>query len=260
MSDLLQTDWADGIATVRLNRPAQRNVLSIELMERLSAAARELQDVPDLRAVVLTANGANFSAGVDLKDPRRWDLQQASLAKRRALAYLGERMCQSWEDIPAMTICAIEGHCVGGGAALAICADFRIVGATAYLQFPEVSLGIPLSWGALPRLVRMLGPVKAKQAVILCEKLAGARAVEFGLADAVVADGRTGEQAQALARRIAELPEVAVKMSKEAINATSNALNRLASVMVRDQVALAAHSAEAVAARAKFTARRKPRA
>lgn len=259
MSDLLKVDFENGIGTVRINRPGHRNVLSIELLEKLTELARRLQDMADLRAVILTANGPNFSAGVDLKDPRRWNLQQAGLAQRRALAYAGERMCQSWEDIPAMTICAIEGHCIGGGAALALCADFRIVGTTAYLQFPEVSLGIPLSWGALPRLVRMIGPAKTKQAVVLCEKYVGVRAVEFGLAEASVADGRAYEEARALALRIAEMPDVAAKMCKEAVNATSNALNRLASFMVRDQVALAAESAEAVAARTKFARRNKPR-
>jgi enoyl-CoA hydratase len=151
-----------------------------------------------------------------------------------------------------MTIAAIEGHCVGGGAALAITTDFRVVGASGYLWFPEVSIGLPLSWGAVPRLIRLLGPVKAKQVVILCEKLAGAKAVEFGIADYVAPDGQSYEQALQLAARIASLPDVAVKMTKEAINVTSNALNRLGSFMGRDQVALTSHSAEAVAARAKF--------
>jgi enoyl-CoA hydratase len=259
VSDLLQTSSEAGIVTVRVNRPARRNVLSIELMEELTKTAHELQDVPDLRAVILAANGPHFSAGVDLKDPRRWNQEGAPLGARRALAYIGERMCQAWEDIQAMTLCAIEGHCIGGGAALAICTDFRVVGATAYLQFPEVSIGLPLSWGALPRLVRMLGPVKAKHAIILCERFVGTQAVDFGLADAVAPDGHAYERTWDLARRIAELPEVSVKMSKEAINVTSNALNRLASVMVRDQVALAAHSPEAVAARAKFAQRKPPR-
>lgn len=259
MHELLLIDATDGVYTVRINRPERRNVLSIELMESLTLAAHRLQQTEDCRAVILTATGPNFSAGVDLKDPRRWKLDKASLAERRAFPYVGERMCQAWEDVSAMTICAIEGHCIGGGAALALCTDFRVVGASAYLQFPEISIGLPLSWGAVPRLVRLLGPVGAKRAVVLCEKLAGARAVELGIADFIAPDGQTYAEAQALARRVAKLPDVAVKMSKEAINVTSNALNRLASFMARDQVALASQSTEAAAARAKFARRKKPR-
>ena len=258
-NEQLQVEAADGIYTVRIHRPAQRNVLSIALMKALTDAALRLQDAGDCRAVILAASGPNFSAGVDLKDPHRWDLAKASLAERRAFPKVGERMCQAWEDIPAMSVSAIEGHCIGGAAALVICTDFRVLGATAYLRFPEVSIGLPLSWGALPRLVRMLGPVKAKRAIVLCEKLAGAHAVEFGIADVVAPEGQAYAEAQVLARRIAALPEVAVKMSKEAINVTSNALNRLASFMAHDQVAFAAHAPEAVAARKRFAGRRKPR-
>jgi enoyl-CoA hydratase len=255
MKDVLQIENDEGITTVRINRPEHRNVLSIALMRALTETARQLHDADDVRAVILTGAGPHFSAGADLKDPRRWQLDQGDIASRRALPYIGERMCQAWEEIPAVTICAIEGHCIGGGAALAICADFRVVGTSGYLHFPEVALGLPLSWGALPRLVRMLGPVKAKQAVVLCEKFAGRQAVELGIADYLAADGETYREALALARKAAALPSLSVRMGKEAINVTSNALNKLASFMARDQLALAAHGAEAVAIREKFSRR-----
>lgn len=257
MSAILQVSNRDGICVVRINRPEVRNVLSIDLMNRLTEVARKLQEAPAVRAVILTANGNNFTAGADLKDPRRWDLEKAGLAEQRGFPYVGERMCQAWEDIPAMTICAIEGHCIGGGTALAVCTDFRVIAESGYLQLPEIALGIPLSWGALPRLVRLLGPAKAKRAIILCEKMIGREAVDFGIADFVAPDGQAYAQARSLAGRIAELPDTSVKMSKEAVNVTANALNRLASFMARDQLALAARSEEAVAARQKFAAGRK---
>jgi len=96
--------------------------------------------------------------------------------------------------------------------------------------------------------------------VILCDKFAGPEAVAAGLADYLAEPGQAYAEAQALARRVAELPDTAVKMSKEAINVTANALNRLASYMARDQLALAAHSDEAVEARKRFAAKKKPRA
>lgn len=257
MSEILQVGDSDGIWTVRINRPEVRNVLSIDLMNELTAVARRLQDEPDVRAVILAAAGDNFTAGADLKDPKRWDLSRAGVAERRAFPYIGERMCQAWEDIPAMTICAVEGHCIGGGTALAVCADFRVLARSAYFQLPEIALGIPLSWGALPRLVRLLGPARAKRAIVLCDRFTGREALEIGLADYLAEDGQAYAEALKLAGRIADLPETAVKMSKEAINVTANALNRLASFMARDQLALAAHGDEAVAARARFAERKK---
>lgn len=256
MSQLVDIQAKDGIWTVRLNRPEVRNAFSIELMRSLTQAAERLRDEAGVRAVVLTAAGEHFSAGMDLKDPKSWDPGKQSLAERRSLASTGERMCQAWENIPALTLCAIEGHCIGGGAALAVATDLRVIGASAWFWLPEIAIGIPLGWGALPRLVRLLGPARAKRFIILCDRFTGREAVDFGLAEYLVADGQAYVEALTLAARIAALPEVPVKMSKEAVNATANALNHLASLMVSDQVALAAGSEEAVAARARFAARK----
>ena len=202
--------------------------------------------------MILCASGDHFTAGADLKDARRWDMASLSLAERRAIPLIGERMCQAWEDIPALTVTAIEGHCVGGGVALAVSTDFRVIGRSGYFRLPEVDLGIPLSWGALPRLVNILGAAKAKRFIMLCETFAGAEALDCGLADYLVPDGQACAKALELAQRVVDLPDVATKMSKEAINVTANALNRVASFMARDQLALAAQSTEATEARARF--------
>ena len=257
MSQLVDIQAKDGIWTVRLNRPEVRNAFSIELIRSMTQTAERLRDEAGVRAVILSAAGEHFSAGMDLKDLKRWDTDKQSPAQRRTLAACGERMCQAWENIPALTICAIEGHCIGGGAALAVATDLRVIGASAWFWLPEIAIGIPLGWGALPRLVRLLGPARAKRFIILCDRFKGREAVDFGLAEYLVADGQAYAGALMLAARIVDLPELPVKMSKEAVNATANALNHLASYMVSDQVALAVTSEEAIAARAKFAAREK---
>jgi enoyl-CoA hydratase len=253
----LASSAKDGIWTVRLNRPEARNAISYDLMQQLTDTALRLRDEPGVRAVILTGAGDHFCAGVDLKEPRRHHAGKLGLAERRALSAAGGRLSRAWEEIPAMTICAIEGHCIGGGAALAVATDFRVIGASAYFWLPEIAIGIPLGWGAVPRLVNLLGPAKAKRFIILCDKIGGQEAVDFGLADYLVPDGKTYASAVELAHRIAGLPETSVRMSKETINATANALNHLASHMAADQHALAAASDEAVAARERFAARKK---
>jgi enoyl-CoA hydratase/carnithine racemase len=257
MNELLRVEDKEGIWTVRLNRPEVRNAFSLDLMRSLTQIAEGLRDRSDVRAVILCAAGPHFSAGMDLGNLQDLDASKPSLAERRALAGVGERMCKAWEDIPAMTLCALEGHCIGGGAALAIALDLRIVGASSWFWLPEVALGIPLGWGALPRLVQLLGPARAKRFIILGERFNAQQALDFGLAEYLVADGQADAQALRLAQRIVELPDVAVKMSKQAVNATANALNHLASYMVGDQLALALASEEAMAARANFVARQK---
>ena len=252
MSELLDIQAKGGVWSVRLNRPQTRNAFSLELIRSLTQTAEQLRDEPGVRAVVLCAAGPHFSAGMDLAEVQRSDASKLSLAERRTLAALGERMCQAWEDIPAMTIGAIEGHCIGGGAALAAALDWRVIGSSAWFWLPEIALGLPLGWGALPRLVGLLGPARAKRFIILGERLKGQQALDFGLAEYLVADGQAEVEALKLAQRVVELPEVAVAMSKQAVNASANALNHLASHMVSDQLALALASEEALAARARF--------
>jgi enoyl-CoA hydratase/carnithine racemase len=252
MSDLIEIQASGGVWSVRLNRPQTRNAFSLELMRSLTKTAQQLRDEPGLRAVVLCAAGPHFSAGMDLAEVQKSDASKLSLAERRTLAALGERMCQAWEDIPAMTIGAIEGHCIGGGAALAAALDWRVIGSSAWFWLPEIALGLPLGWGALPRLVSLLGPARAKRFIILGERLQGQQALDFGLAEYLVPEGQAEVEALKLAQRVVELPEVAVAMSKQAVNASANALNHLASHMVSDQLALALASEEALAARARF--------
>ena len=252
MSELLDIQAKGGVWSVRLNRPQTRNAFSLELIRSLTQTAEQLRDEPGVRAVVLCAAGPHFSAGMDLAEVQKSDASKLSLAERRTLAALGERMCQAWEDIPAMTIGAIEGHCIGGGAALAAALDWRVIGSSAWFWLPEIALGLPLGWGALPRLVGLLGPARAKRFIILGERLQGQQALDFGLAEYLVAEGQAEVEALKLAQRVVELPEVAVAMSKQAVNASANALNHLASHMVSDQLALALASEEALAARAWF--------
>ena len=252
MSELLDIQAKGGVWSVRLNRPQTRNAFSLELIRSLTQTAEQLRDEPGVRAVILCAAGPHFSAGMDLAEVQKSDASKLSLAERRKLAALGERMCQAWEDIPAMTIAAIEGHCIGGGAALAAALDWRVIGSSAWFWLPEIALGLPLGWGALPRLVGLLGPARAKRFIILGERLQGQQALDFGLAEYLVADGQAEAEALKLAQRVVELPEVAVAMSKQAVNASANALNHLASHMVSDQLALALASEEALAARARF--------
>ena len=252
MSELLDIQAKGGVWSVRLNRPQTRNAFSLELMRSLTKTAQQLRDEPGVRAVVLCAAGPHFSAGMDLAEVQKSDASKLSLAERRTLAALGERMCQAWEDIPAMTIAAIEGHCIGGGAALAAALDWRVIGSSAWFWLPEIALGLPLGWGALPRLVSLLGPARAKRFIILGERLQGQQALDFGLAEYLVPEGQAEVEALKLAQRVVELPEVAVAMSKQAVNASANALSHLASHMVSDQLALALASEEALAARARF--------
>ena len=91
--------------------------------------------------------------------------------------------------MPQITIAAMEKLAVGAGVAIALACDWRVLGRSAYLYVPEVKIGLNLQWGALPRLITLVGPARAKRITIMCEKMPASQALEWGLVDELAEDG-----------------------------------------------------------------------
>jgi enoyl-CoA hydratase/carnithine racemase len=168
-------------------------------------------------------------------------------------------MCQAWEDLEQVTIAAIEGYCIGGGAALALACDFRIAGAGAYLRLPEIALGMNMSWRSLPRLAALVGPARAKRFAIFCEPCPADVALAWGMADEVTVAGGALAEARAWAAKVAALPPIPVRMTKEAVNAAAAALSRATSVMDRDQWLLTSETDDFAEGGRAFREKRPPK-
>ncbi len=238
----LVTVVRDGaIATVTLRRGDGRNALSRQLMLQLAEAANGFADDLQTQAIVLTSQGA-FTAGVDLKDPAVDQIREAGLLERRQFLKVGPDLCDAWQKVDQVTICAIEDYCIGGGVALAVACDFRVVGKSAVLRLPEIPLGMNMSWHAVPRLVSLIGPARTKRFVMFGEKIGAQQLLAWGLADEVAPDGKALAAARRWAEKIAKLPPNALRMTKHSVNAAANALHHAASFMDLDQYLLAATS------------------
>ena len=214
------------IATVRFDRGDGVNALSAEALRQLTEAAREYHARPDISAVILAGSSKNFSLGADLKDPASAASRKQGLAERRISLRLGPGACEAWEKVDALTICAIEGWCVGGGAAIAAACDLRTMGRSAHLYIPEIARGMNMSWGSVPRITALVGPARAKRLIALCEKLDAATALDWGMADAVADDGQALEAAMTFARTASALPPTALKMVKHDVNIAALALSQ----------------------------------
>ena len=243
------------VATVTLNRPDARNAMSAQLMREMIACASRVAALREVDVVILRGSGKCFSAGADLKDASRW-AGQMPLDQQREIASLGYRMARAWEELPQITIAAIEGYAIGGGLALVAALDWRVIASDAFVSLPEIALGIPLTWGTLPRLVNLVGPARAKRLSILCERIPAADALAMGLADYAAEPGKTLQAARAVAKQVLALPRNSVRMTKESVNAYASIGAHAASHMAHDQVQLAAASTDAKAARASFAARK----
>jgi len=231
------------IATVTLHRPDARNALNTALMGELTEVAVLLRRRADILAVLLTGAPSYFSAGADLGGVQARASAPTLLETRQAVM-AGPDMCEAWEQVEAVTIAAIEGYCVGGGCALVVACDFRILGEGAYLRLPEVPLGINMSWRSVPRLVALAGPARAKRFVMFGDATDAATCLAWGMADEMVPAGGALAAARAWADRVAALPPLPVRMTKEQVNMTSGPSNLALSYMDRDQYLLTSRTSD----------------
>src|SRR5260221_13473558 len=132
----------DRIATVALHRPDARNAMSAKLMREMIACAERVAKMRDIDVVIVHGSGVCFSAGADLKDASRWGDAARPLDEQRDIAALGYRMARAWEEVPQITLAAIEGYAIGGGLALAVALDWRVLASNAFVSLPEIALGI----------------------------------------------------------------------------------------------------------------------
>jgi enoyl-CoA hydratase/carnithine racemase len=214
----LETERDGPVLRVWLNRPERRNALDTTALEEIATLFGALESDFAVRVVVLGGRGASFCAGADRRDPpgsaRMAAASGASDRERRFAAQLGLRACRAVERAEAVTLARIHGHAIGGGLALALACDFRLAAADTVFQVPEVDLGIPLSWGATPRLIQEIGAARAREVILLCDRFDARTAASWGAVHRAVAPERLDAEVDAWARRIAAKPEVAVHMTK----------------------------------------------
>lgn len=256
VSDIVRVEKKDGIAVVTFDRGGSLNAFTQDMLKDLTEVALSFQEDYDTKAVVLTGAKNAFSAGNDLKDPVRWDLDSQPFAHRRTVLSRGQRMMSAWESVPQMTIAAINGMAVGGGAALTLACDWRVMASDAYLYVPEVKHGLHVAWATMPRLTALVGPARAKRIAILCEKMHAPQALDWGLIDEIGEAGGAVEKALEMARKVAELPsQVANTQIKETVNASAYALLRSLTFMEPDQSLALIQSPEVAEGRKRFLAR-----
>jgi enoyl-CoA hydratase/carnithine racemase len=248
------------ISVVQFDRGDGINALSPEALRQLTQAARSFEDDSETSVVVLTGGAKAFTAGFDLKDAEGRSRKTMDLGSLRRHLKLGPRLTRAWQEMEQITIGAIEGFCIGGGVALAVALDFRVMARDAHMRVPEIGLGMNMSWQSIPCMLHLMGPARTKQAVILAnERISATEAHQWGLVEEVVDPGRAFDAAMIFAAKVAAQPPLSVAMTKLTVNRLAHALDDLASHMDIDQFALASLTEDHNEGVAAFLERRKPR-
>ena len=212
MSELVRLEVADGIGTIRLERPPM-NAINRQLTGELLVAARDATDRADVRAVVVYGGPKVFAAGADIKE-------MAPLGYAEMLDVAGglQAALDAVAAIPKPTVSAVTGFALGGGCELALCTDFRVAGDNAKLGQPEILLGVIPGAGGTQRLPRLVGTSRAKDLVYTGRFVNADEALSIGLVDKVVAPDDVYTAAVEMVTRYAEGPAYALRAAKEAID------------------------------------------
>src|SRR5271166_3686393 len=212
MGEFVRLEVADGIGTIRLDRP-KVNALNDQLTAELAAAAQQAEASDEVRAVIIYGGERVFAGGADINDMAEADYAAMTARSGRLQAAL-----DVVAGIGKPVVAAITGFALGGGLELALAADFRVAGAGARLGQPEILLGVIPGAGGTQRLPRLVGPARAKDIVFTGRFVGAAEALAIGLVDKVVPDAEVYAAAQAMVARYAEGPAVALCAAKQAID------------------------------------------
>jgi enoyl-CoA hydratase/carnithine racemase len=247
--DLIGVRQEEHVTVLTLQREEKLNALS-NAMEKELLAALASDAVRESHCVVFVGAGKAFSAGADITEFQ--DADPVSIANYYATTGdVYERVAA----LPVPTIAAIHGWCLGGGLEFALAADFRIADETATFGLPEVQLGILPSSGGTHRLVRMLGPSKAKELMLLGHQFDAQEAHRLGLVMEVVQAGKALDRALEVAQELAALPPLAVQTTKRAADVMAESSREAGMLIERLAYAALAQTPEAQGAVEDFTRR-----
>ncbi len=203
------------IATLTVNRPKALNALNRAVIEEMARAIRDVRHDSSIRVLIVTGAGDRaFVAGADIAAMARM-----STVEGQEFTRLGHRVMQSFEDLPIPVIAAVNGFALGGGLELALACDLIVASEKARFGQPEINLGLIPGFGGTQRLPHRIGHARARELVLTGDMFDAKAALEWGLANRVVAPEALIPEARALAAKIASKSGFAQRQAKAALRA-----------------------------------------
>ncbi len=209
---LIEIARYDGYATITLNNPDKRNMLSPEMVDGLYGAMDKLEADEDVNAIVITGSGRAFCAGADVS--------KLGAADREGLLHIYGAFLRVARS-SVLTIAAVNGAAVGAGMNLALAADIRIVGTSGRFDTRFLSIGLHPGGGHTWMLQRCVGPQVASAMLLAAKVVSGQEAVSLGLALECAADEQLLNVAYLLAQGAARTPRGLLMKAKESMRKTA---------------------------------------
>jgi enoyl-CoA hydratase/carnithine racemase len=172
----------NAVAVVRLNRPAERNAMTLAMWRDVARIFSELGRAPTVRAIVLTGAGGNFSVGADVSE---FAAVRSNAESSAAYEVAVDASSDAIAGVPKPVIAVIEGYCLGGGCHLSMACDFRFTHSDASIGIPAAKLSIVYGIRSTQRLLSLVGLTNAKRILYSAERFGAAEAEKMGFSDRV---------------------------------------------------------------------------
>jgi enoyl-CoA hydratase len=201
---------ANGVGTIRLNRPKVLNALNLALMDELVRTLKEMERDEEIRCVLLTGGSRYFAAGADIDE----------MAEASSVEMLLKDQFAQWEYIRRFSkplLAAVSGYALGGGCELAMACDMIIASETAEFGQPEIKLGVMPGAGGTQRLTRAVGKARAMEMVLTGRTLSAREALAAGLINRIVPVELLEQEAREWAEEVAAQAPVAVRLAKQSV-------------------------------------------
>lgn len=202
------------IAVVTINRPKSLNALNSETLAELNQCFSEIAERKDIKVMILTGSGEkSFVAGADISE-----MVNATPAEGRKMGLLAMEAFCKLENMPQVTIAAVNGYALGGGCEISMACDMRIAAENAKFAQPETGLGILPGFGGTQRLARLVGKGRAMELIFTCDQIDAQEAYRIGLANKVIPLAELMEYCKKVAAKIISKGSYAISLAKQAIN------------------------------------------
>ena len=206
-------ELSESVARVYLNRPHRLNAVVPELTAGLvGALARAGQD--KARVVILAGRGRAFCSGHDLKE----ELPPETVLATRLRVEQIQDVTRAIRRVPGPVVAAVHGYALGAGCEFALGCDLVVASEDARFGFPEVSVGLSVTGGISRLLPLLVGPVRAKELLLLGERFGATRALQLGLVNQVAVAGQHEQAAAVIAARLRDQPRLALALAKQALD------------------------------------------
>lgn len=200
----------DGIAEIILNNPAKLNCIGFEMLKALDQAVDSAGENAQIKVLLIKGAGERaFSTGADLNE-----FQSLSPKGREDWNAFGNTVFDKIEKLSKPTIALINGYAMGGGLELALCCDFRLGTETTIISSPELQHGWLPGWGGMNRLHRLIGEARAKEVVMLNERIPAQQALNYGILTRVLPADREETELEATLKHLSELDSTVFAQTK----------------------------------------------